>query len=80
MKEEFWTDLNKDWEGLARELPGDLDETAQRELQSMAGLTAQEPYSPAVAYGMNSLNDPEGSWTGIPADPNAILTQDADDL
>lgn len=80
MKEEFWTDLSKDWEGPARELPGDLDETAQRELRHAAGLMPQEPYTPAAAYGKGSISDPEGSWTGIPADPNAIPTQDADDL
>ena len=59
----------------ARELPGDLDEQAQRELQSLAGINVQEPYGPQVA-----VNDPLGSWTGVPEDPYEQPTQDADDL
>ena len=71
MKDDFSVELDI----TARELPGDLDEQAQRELQSLAGITVQEPYGPQAA-----VNDPLGSWTGVPEDPYEQPTQDADDL
>ena len=71
MKDDFSVEL----EFTARELPGDLDEQAQRELQSLAGINVQEPYGPQAA-----VNDPLGSWTGVPEDPYEKPTQDADDL
>ena len=71
MRDDFSVEL----EFTARELPGDLDEQAQRELQSLAGINVQEPYGPQVA-----VNDPLGSWTGVPEDPYEQATQDADDL
>ena len=71
MRDDFSVEL----EFTARELPGDLDEQAQRELQSLAGINVQEPYGPQVA-----VNDPLGSWTGVPEDPYEKPTQDADDL
>ena len=71
MRDDFSVEL----EFTARELPGDLDEQAQRELQSLAGINVQEPYGPQVA-----VNDPLGSWTGVPEDPYEQPTQDADDL
>lgn len=80
MKEEFWTDLNKDWESPARELPGDLDSQAQQELKDQIPLRAQEPYTPAAVREMRSRADALGSYTGIPADPNDCPVQDADDL
>ena len=71
MRDDFSVEL----EFTARELPGDLDEQAQRELQSLAGINVQEPYGPQAA-----VNDPLGSWTGVPEDPYEQPTQDADDL
>ena len=71
MKDDFSVELD----AAARELPGDLDEQAQRELQSLAGINVQEPYGPQAA-----VTDPLGSWTGGPEDPSAEPTQDADDL
>lgn len=85
MNDEFWTDLTPELEHTARELPEDLDVDTKQELRSLAGLNAQEPYSPAVAYGMRqeqmtSGTDPQGSWTGIPDDLSETPVQDADDL
>ena len=71
MKDDFSVELDI----TARELPGDLDEQAQRELQSLAGINVQEPYGPQAA-----VNDPLGSWTGVPEDPYEQPPQDADDL
>ena len=71
MRDDFSVELDI----TARELPGDLDEQAQRELQSLAGINVQEPYGPQMA-----VNDPLGSWTGVPEDPYEQPTQDADDL
>lgn len=71
MKDDFSVEL----EFTARELPSDLDEQAQRELQSLAGINVQEPYGPQVA-----VTDPLGSWTGVPENPYEEPTQDADDL
>ena len=71
MRDDFSVELDI----TARELPGDLDEQAQRELQSLAGINVQEPYGPQAA-----VNDPLGSWTGVPEDPYEQPTQDADDL
>lgn len=80
MKEEFWTDLNRDWESAARELPGDLNEKARQELREQIPLQAREPYTPAAAREMGSAADTLGSYTGVPADPNDVPVQDADDL
>ena len=71
MKDDFSVELDI----TARDLPGELDEQAQRELQSLAGINVQEPYGPQAA-----VNDPLGSWTGVPEDPYEEPTQDADDL
>ena len=71
MRDDFSVELDI----TARELPGDLDEQAQRVLQSLAGITVKEPYGPQVA-----VIDPLGSWTGVPEDPYEQPTQDADDL
>ena len=71
MKDDFSVELDV----TARELPGDLDEQAKRELQSLAGINVQEPYGPQAA-----VTDPLGSWTGVPENANEIPTQDQDDL
>ena len=71
MKDDFSVELD----AAARELPGDLDEQAQRELQSLAGINVQEPYGPQAA-----VTDPLGSWTGVAENPYEEPTQDADDL
>ncbi|MGN0983317.1 MAG: hypothetical protein ACI4OI_00625 [Gemmiger sp.] len=80
MKDDWKPKTVTDWESIGRELPGDLEETAQRELESLTGLHAVEPYSPADAHEMGSREDPLGSWTGVPHDPYTTPTQDADDL
>jgi len=83
---EFWTELTPEEEKAARELPGDLNEAAQAELQSIAGILGQEPYGAGLVQELTadqgSHNDPLGSWTGVPEGPDAYETptQDADDL
>lgn len=82
---EVWTELSLQPELLPDEFPQAAD--------SLAGLAAQEPYSPAAAHGLcsteesseemtdafDSGSDPLGSWTGTPED-GGLPVQDQDDL
>lgn len=75
---EIWTDLPKNYEDAALELPGDLDAPARRELRRMVGI---DRHDLADAAALNRTDEPGSNATdafGVPEFPYGTPMQNND--